>query len=224
MESLGKIFSNDHRVKIMRLFLFHESEAFDIDEVVTRSIVKRPDARKELNMLTKIGFLKKKSFTKKVPNKVTKKNPTPGFKRVKTQGWVLDMKFDLVLPLQELLINSELVKEKDIIKRFKKIGKLKFLALSGLFIADENRKVDILIVGDKLKKDQLAKEVLTPNDAAPGERIIMSPFSALSIAIFTAVFIFIVSITRPKRGPKCDLILSVAVPEKRILKLIFLMI
>jgi len=161
MESLGKIFSNDHRVKIMRLFLFHESEAFDIDEVVTRSIVKRPDARKELNMLTKIGFLKKKSFTKKVPNKVTKKNPTPGFKRVKTQGWVLDMKFDLVLPLQELLINSELVKEKDIIKRFKKIGKLKFLALSGLFIADENRKVDILIVGDKLKKDQLAKEVLT---------------------------------------------------------------
>ena len=161
MESLGKIFSSAHRVKIMRLFLFHESEAFDIEEVVNRSMVKRPDARKELTMLTKIGFLKKKSFSKKVPNKATKKNPNPGFKRVKKQGWVLNMKFDLVMPLRELLINSELVKEKDLIKKFKKVGKLTFLALSGLFVRDDNRKIDILIVGEKLKKDQLAKEVLT---------------------------------------------------------------
>ena len=160
MESLGKIFGNAHRVKIMRLFLFHEIEAFDIEEVVTRSIIKRPDARKELTMLTKIGFLKKKTFTKKVPKKATKNNPTPGFRRVSTQGWILDKKFDLIKPLQALLIDSELIKEKDIIKRFKKTGTVKLLALSGLFLRDNNRKVDILIVGDKLKKDLIEKEVV----------------------------------------------------------------
>jgi len=161
MESLGKIFGSSHRVKIMRLFLFHELEAFDIGDVSDRSLVKRPDARKELTMLTKIGFLKKKSFTKKIPKKASKAEPNPGFKRVAAQGWILNKKFELAVPLQSLLIDSELVKEKSLIKKLKKAGSIKLLALSGIFLRDENRNIDMLIVGDSLKREVLEKEIVT---------------------------------------------------------------
>lgn len=159
MESLGKIFGSAHRVKIMRLFLFNETTAFDIDDVIARSRVKKDQARKEITMLLKIGFLKKKTFTKKVLQKKTKKVTQASYKSVKKQGWVLDNRFELVQQLKTLLINSELIHEKKIIQQLRKAGTIQLLLLSGLFVKDANRKLDILIVGKKLKRDVLIKEI-----------------------------------------------------------------
>lgn len=159
MESLGKIFGNKYRVKIMRLFLFNASTPFDAQDVSTRSKVKLPDAKKELSMLLKIGFLKKKSFSVKVQKPMKKKDTKATFKTVKKNGWILNTKFDLIRPLQMLLLDSGLIKEKDMAKRLKKAGSLKLLILSGLFMRDDERKIDILIVGNKLKKEILEKEI-----------------------------------------------------------------
>jgi hypothetical protein len=159
MESLGKIFGNKHRVKIMRLFLFNASTPFDAEDVSTRSKVKLLDARKELTMLMKIGFLKKKSFSIKLQKPIKKKDIKATFKTIKKNGWVLNTKFDLIRPLQMLLLDSELINEKEMVKRLKKGGSLKLLLLSGLFTRDDERKLDILIVGNKLKKDVLEKEI-----------------------------------------------------------------
>src|SRR5690606_17098045 len=153
MESLGKIFGSTRRVKIMRLFLFNETTAFDIDDIGTRSRVKKADARKEINTLLKIGFLKKKTFTKKVPKKTKKKKSKPEFRSVKKQGWILNKSFDIIKPLRNLLIESELIKEKEIIKHIKKSGTIKLLVLSGIFTEDDNRKLDVLVVGNKIKKE-----------------------------------------------------------------------
>jgi hypothetical protein len=159
MELLGKIFGSKHRVKIMRLFLFNENIPFDIKTVTLRSLVNTSDARKELNMLAKVGFLKKKSFLLKVQKPLRKKDTKPLYKMVKNQGWILDKKFKLISALQTLLLDSELINEKDMITRIKKSGTIKLLVLSGLFIEDSNRKLDILIVGNRMKKDILEKEI-----------------------------------------------------------------
>jgi len=159
MESLGKIFGSKSRVKIMRLFLFNESTSFDIDSITERARVKKPEARKELAMLAKIEFLKKKDFTKKVLKPSRKKNTEPEFKKIKARGWVLNTRFDLMKPLQKLLVDSELIKEKDLLKRIKKSGSIKLLILSGLFVRDNDRKLDMLIVGEKIKKEILEKEL-----------------------------------------------------------------
>lgn len=159
MESLGKIFGSNNRVKIMRLFLFNQSDIFDIDDIALRSLVKKTDARKELSMLSKIGFLKKKTFIKKTIKKGKGKNTKQKIIRKQTVGWVLNNKFDLSEPLKTLLIDSELIREKDLITRIKKTGTIKLLALSGLFVKDNNRKLDILIVGDRLKRTLLEKEI-----------------------------------------------------------------
>lgn len=143
----------------MRLFLFNELETFDIDEISERTRVKKPDARKELTLLTKIGFLKKKSFTKKALKPTKKKNAKPEYKNVKKDGWVVNRKFDLIKPLQILLVDTELIKGKELTKRIKKAGSIKLLLLSGLFVRDDNRTLDMLIVGEKLKRDILEKEI-----------------------------------------------------------------
>ncbi len=153
MDTLGKIFGSNTRVKIMRLFLFNQGSVFDLDDVVSRSLVKREEVRKELLALEKIGFLKKREFTKKIilaSQKVKKK---------KIKGWILNKGFDLIGPLTSLLIDSELVKEQDITKRFKKTGALQYLVLSGIFLQDDDRKIDILIVGDRLKREMIEKEI-----------------------------------------------------------------
>ena len=160
MEPLGKIFGSNHRVKVMRLFLFNETLPFSLEDIAARTRVKKPELKKELAMLTKIGFIKKKTFSVKVEKKTRKKNAQPEFKTVKKQGWILDPRFELIRPLQILLLDSELINERDMMSRIKKAGSIQLLVLSGLFMQDNNRAVDILIVGNKLKRDVLTKEML----------------------------------------------------------------
>ncbi len=153
MDTLGKIFGSKARVKIMRLFLFNESLVFDLDDVEYRSLVKRDEVRKELSSLEKIGFLKRKSFSKKTTLASGKT------KKKQIKGWALNKKFDLIRPLTSLLIDSELIKEQDLIKRFKKTGKIQYLVLSGVFLQDEDQKIDILVVGESLKRELIDKEI-----------------------------------------------------------------
>ncbi len=163
METLGKIFGSPMRVRVMRLFLFHPTEVFDIDDVVKRSRVKKPEARKELQLLVKADFLKKKVFTKEIPkpqSKTARKQKKPiEFRKVKKNGWIVNTKCELIEPLQTLLIESELIKEKEIAAKLRKAGTLKMLVLSGIFIRDDNRKLDMLVVGNNLKRDQLEREM-----------------------------------------------------------------
>ena len=159
MELLGKIFGNPQRVKIMRLFLFNEGIPFTLEDVTRRSQSKRELVKKELKQLNSLGLIKAKSFSQKVATKPTKKKPEGGYKRVSTKGWILDKKFVLIKPLRNLVIDTELINSKDIIRRIKQAGSIKLLVLSGLFVKDENRKLDLLVVGDKLKPGVLKKQI-----------------------------------------------------------------
>jgi hypothetical protein len=153
MENLGKIFGSNSRVKIMRLFLFNDTQSFTLDDIISRSMVKKENVRKEISMLEKIGFLRKKTVSKKITKNGKQKKPK------KKSAWFFNKKFELGDALRQLLIESELIKEKETIKRFKNGGNIKLLILSGLFLRDPNRQLDILIVGNKLKKDFLTKEI-----------------------------------------------------------------
>lgn len=155
MKQLGKMFGSEARVKVMRLFLFNDGQAFDVADIVKRSKITKPTARKEATLLHKIGFLHKKNFTKTVTLKPLKKSKEKRYSKKKASGWTLNKKYPLVQPLYSLLIDSELVKTHELPKRFKGTGKLKLLVLSGIFVKDTDRSLDVLIVGDKLKKREI---------------------------------------------------------------------
>lgn len=148
METLAKLFGGQARVKIMRLFLLNNN-SFEVTDVVSRSRVTKANARKEINVLSAMGFIK---------NKIVTKEGSRGAKK-KVSTWHLNTAFQYLDSVRDLLIDPTLLVQEDLTSRFKPIGKIKLLLVSGVFIGDKKSRVDILIVGDKLKKNILQQVI-----------------------------------------------------------------
>ncbi len=136
MEILGKIFGSPARVKIMRLFLLNRRKVFSRKEVVFRSRVNSEIAGRELKLLHSVGFIKKHSDT-----------------------WQFNPLFKYGAELDRILISSDTLDKKTVAESFKKVGRVKLLLLSGVFIKNDDSTVDLLIVGDKMKKGRIDDEI-----------------------------------------------------------------
>jgi len=143
----------------MRLFLFNHGVAFSLDDISTRTQVKKPEARKELALLSKIGMIKKKDLIVVTEKKPRSKKSKPKVTKKKVSGFVINSRFELIRPLEALLLEYEFINDKEIVKRLKKSGSIKLLVLSGIFVRDDNRDLDMLVVGDKIKRPVLEKEL-----------------------------------------------------------------
>lgn len=158
MEILGKLFGSTAKVKMIRLFLFNTQTPYDIKDIVDRAKVALLEAKKEIAVLEKIGLVKKRPFTKDVVKTSGKKTI---IQKVKSVGWILDDKFPYLTALRNLLITVSLHKHDDIPKRFVNAGKIKLMVVAGVFIQDWESRVDMLIVGDNLKKTNIDHAVKT---------------------------------------------------------------
>lgn len=148
MEIIGKIFGSQARVKIMRLFLLNQNSCFDADDLFSKCKVSKTTAKKEMKILESPGFAKKKKFVKeyKKGNKIKKK---------KVSGWCLNADFQYLVQLQGLLSITGSADKGGILKKIKNTGNIKMLVLSGVFLKDNEREVDVLIVGDNIKRKSL---------------------------------------------------------------------
>jgi len=153
MDILGKLLGGIPRVKIMRLFLLNPDEPFGIDDVVERSRISRPVARKTITGLLAMSLIQKKSFIQEFEDakgKITKK---------RIQGWILSADFPYIDELKQLLVEGEFFKHSELSKRFKPAGRVQLLVISGIFIQDSESRLDLLIVGDNLRKNFIQKAV-----------------------------------------------------------------
>ncbi len=138
METLAKLFGNESKVKIMRLFLFNEDTVFDAGEISERVKADISKVRKEVNLLEKIGLIKRRSH-----------------KSSRKTGFVLNKQFDYLVPLQNFLINVEPFSDREIINRVSRVGSIKLIVVAGVFIQEPESRIDILIVGDHIKNSTL---------------------------------------------------------------------
>jgi hypothetical protein len=161
IDILEKIFGSASRVKAMRLFLSSPDTPFDIDDIVERTREKAPALKKEITQLLKSGFLKKKSFTKEIviPSRSKKKNAPVKYKSKKVDGWILASDFPLTRQLRSLLIDTQLIDHNSLGKRLQVGGKLKLVILTGVFLQDGEREVDMLLVGDRVQKNVFERAV-----------------------------------------------------------------
>ncbi|KKT37617.1 MAG: putative transcriptional regulator [Parcubacteria group bacterium GW2011_GWA1_44_13] len=166
MDTLGKLFGSQARVKILRLFLLNPQDAYDVPMVAEKSKTPLGEARRELTLLKAAGVITNKSFTKEIPSK--KKNAKPTKKRV--QGFQLKTTFPLLSSLKGLIVSETPLNRDEIVRRFKDVGKIKFLAISGIFIDEPEARVDVLIVGDDLKKRSI-ENVLRTIEAEIGHEL-----------------------------------------------------
>lgn len=148
METISKIFGSESRVKIMRLFLLNQSICFDADDLLSKCKISKVALRKEVRLLESAGFVKKKKFAKGYKNGNKTKNK-------KVSGWCLNADFPYLFQLQNLLSVTGSADKGNMMKRIKNTGNIKMLVLSGVFLKDNEREIDIMIVGDNIKRKSL---------------------------------------------------------------------
>jgi len=160
METLAKLFGGQARVRIMRLFLLNNNNSFEIEDIISRSRVMKSNVRKEINALLTMGFIKSKTITKEGSRGAKKK----------VMAWSLNSEFKYLNSLRDLLIDPTLLLQEDLPQRFKQAGKIKLMLVSGVFIGNSKSRADVLIVGDKLKKNIL-QQVIKGLEAEIGKEL-----------------------------------------------------
>ena len=152
MEILGKILGSPARVKIMRLFLLNRGKWFKSKDIAKRSKVSPSVTRRELQLLSSVDFIKRRA-----------------------RDWSFNSSFKYASEIEGLLVNSDTLNHKDIIDNFKKSGKIKLLLVSGVFIKNEDSRVDLLIVGDKIKRGK-TEEGVRKLEAEIGRELVYAIF------------------------------------------------
>jgi len=139
MEILGKILGNSARVKIMRLFLLNRGKGFSKKNVVKRSRVNPLVVQRELRLLSSVGFIKKRSAA--------------------SPEWYFNSLFKYGEEFEDLLLSSDTLSKQTILNNFKKAGRAKLIIVSGVFIKNHDSRVDLLIVGDKMKRNKIEEGI-----------------------------------------------------------------
>jgi hypothetical protein len=154
MDILGKLFGSSARVKIMRLFLMNPEDVFEKTEIGKRSKVAGDTLRKEIKVLEEVGLIKPRVIVKMTQKKPTTKKPAKDdglMERKKVSGYGMDPSFPYLTPLRALVTEIALGKE-DVAARFRNCGQMKLIIVAGIFLDEHASRVDVLLVGDKLKK------------------------------------------------------------------------
>jgi hypothetical protein len=138
---LQKLFGSLARVKLLRLFLFNPKQSFSLAEAIERSQIKGKEARRELELFSKIKLIKR-------ARKAARLMPR----------YVLNDGFEYVQPLRELLLNAP-AQGDTILKRMQGVGGLKLLILSGVFVGEWNGSLDLLVVGERISERKLRQRV-----------------------------------------------------------------
>lgn len=154
IDILGRITGSIPRVKLMRLFLFHPGIGFTKEQLLKKTKITPTMLRSELSVLEKATFIEKKEAHLVFSVK------RGGTRKKKAIVFLLNQEFPLIDPFRSLLLESELITLQDLSQRFKSSGKIKLFAVSGIFMKDMHRSLDLLIVGDRLDTSSVQKTIL----------------------------------------------------------------
>ena len=172
MEILGKLFGSEARVKILRLFIFNPEVILDIDMIADKSKVNKKIAKKECDIFEKIHLIKSASFFKTVKRK--KRGKTVEVK-VRVHGYCVNQSFSYLNALRQLLVSTKSLEGGEVLKMLHKAGKLKLVLVAGVFIQNKDSRLDILVVGDNLKKGVL-NNVIRSIEAELGRELLYAYF------------------------------------------------
>lgn len=138
-DTLVKLFGSSARVKLLRLFLFNPRNTFAVADAAARARVPVAEVRRELACFKSIGLL-----TRSVRGRVAR--------------FALDPEFSYLTALQNLLLNADTHAD-GLYQRIRHTGTIKLIVVAGVFVGEWEGKVDLLIVGDRVKEDKLQRTI-----------------------------------------------------------------
>ena len=154
-KSVAHIFGGVIKVKVMRIFVFNPGIVYDSNTVAERAQEKRPAVSREIRNLAKAGLIKKRA-----------------------KGFVLNTAYPYLSAIEHFLIDASPISEKEIIKKISRAGTLKLVLISGVFLHNKESRVDLLVVGDHIKKGVL-KQAISAIEAELGREIRYASFETI---------------------------------------------
>ena len=145
MSVLDKLFGSPARIKLIRLFFLNPETAFAAKDIAVRTQMKPYLMYREMRLLQEIGFIKRGTA-------VVHLKPDGNGKIIKKRvdGFLLDPMFPLTKELKNLVLSGAPVIRQDLVGRLRRIGRVKLLILAGIFLKEDNSRIDMLIVGDNI--------------------------------------------------------------------------
>lgn len=150
---LGRLIGSPNRVKLLRTFVLNPEMSVDTKSLSKRIKISMPMLNKELALLKSVGLVREIKVVNQIEK--TKQNKKKNKKKTVTRsskGYTLNLAFPYNQSLRMLLNADLLYQQKNLATYFKKCGDIRFLAVAGVFLQDNNSRVDMIIVGNNLKR------------------------------------------------------------------------
>ena len=157
-EILEQLFDSPVKVKLLKLFLRNPEESFKFKEIVRRIKSDAYACRRQMKKLENINLLSSRVKDKR-------------------KVYFVNSDFDFYNELRTLVLKSNPASQEKILSRLKALGRIKLAILAGIFLNAENSRVDLLVVGDNIKKRKLSN-FLRNLEAEVGKEIDYVVFSS----------------------------------------------
>lgn len=164
-QMLGKLMGSNARVKILKQFISHPDDKFYIRQLSRDLKLQLNSVRRELENLEMFGFL---TSNPEISSNSTGENNnaavSESIKAVKDKSrsdrkyYVVNKNFVLFDEIKSLIIKAQVLYERDFIEKIQKTGVVKLLVLAGFFVNEDEKPIDLFIVG-RFHKPKLMKAI-----------------------------------------------------------------
>ncbi len=137
---LTTLFGSKEKARIMRFFILNPGSKFTLKDVREKTRLEADRVRKAVTMLTKLGLLKEDVA-----------------RRQKVYG--VDEQFPYYNELRNLFVKSNVYPHCSEVQNMKKLGSLQLVAISGVFMNYPHAEIDLLVVGNNVKRPALNEKI-----------------------------------------------------------------
>ena len=175
---LEDLFGSKDKVKILRFFLNHSETNVSLNELQKTLKLKRASLNAEIKKLKNLGLIKEtkrylvpKNQAIPAPTKKGKKNKkvivTP---RRSVSVYFVNDSFVFLNELQNIVGHSSGFGQSELSSQLSRIGQVKLALIAGSLINNPKARVDLLLVGNKIKEKRL-QSIISDLEANIGKEI-----------------------------------------------------
>lgn len=151
------LFIDSHGLaRVLRAFVFDHSNVFTLSQIARRAGVTLPTAELEVKELTRLGIIKGRSISLTPPSP---KGRGSSSARKTEKIWFLDPTFKHARALSAFVHEVSPPEYDIVLDALKSSGKLSVVILSGTFLGDASRPVDLLVAGDGMSDTRVEHAV-----------------------------------------------------------------
>lgn len=151
VQVLEILFGSKSRARMMRFFILNNNQEYSFSDIITRNILNSSEARKELNAFKKAEFIKEKI-------------------RKGKKYYQTNISFPFYQELERLVIKSDIFPQCSSLNNVKKVGDVKLVLTTGVFMNYAKGKLDLLLVIDNVSRVKL-KTLINHLEAEVGKEI-----------------------------------------------------